>query len=168
MTIGVVAVILLIIVVAVAAQAQRRKSAPSEAEMAQTLRRHLLETMPEEGTLVVMDMPMSGAVVSVMSSSLGDASIYVSTGGGFVGGAAHENVRTAAQAFVEEILRQRATFTETTDFSYPAESNIRFFLRTKEGVFVGEAPQEALMSGTVPLSSAFARAQDVITKVRTV
>jgi ankyrin repeat protein len=167
----IVLVILIVLTAVVALAAKKRNS--SNAEVAQRLRRTMLETVPE-GTaagaddpfLVVMDMPRSGAVVSVMSSTIGDASIYFSTGGGVIGGVEHENVRSAAKVFVQEVARQRGQLTAVTDYAYPTGSNVRFFLRTPKAVYMAEATEESLLNGQSALAPAFLRAQDVITQLR--
>jgi len=145
----------------------------SNAAAVQALRRAMLEKVPDgktagadEPVLVVMDMLYPGAVVSLMSATTGDASIYFSNGGAVLGGIGHENVRTAAKVFVEEVARQRGQFTAVTDYAYPRGSNVRFFLRTPKAVYMAEASLESLLNGQSALMRAFLRAQDVITQLR--
>jgi ankyrin repeat protein len=171
---AIVAVVFVIVLIAVAtAFAQNAKPAKSSAEVMQELRHAMLATVPEGGTagadepvLVVMDMVFTDAVVSVMSSTSGDASLYFSNGGAMLGGIGHENVCTAATAFVQEVARHRDQFTVVTDYAYPAGSNVRFFLRTPKAVYMAEAPRESLVNGQSALAAAFLRGQDVITQFR--
>src|SRR5215217_4633336 len=51
---------------------------------------------------VVMDLDIGQAIATVVSFQTGDASLYVSAGQIYIGGYAHENVRNAALAFVNE------------------------------------------------------------------
>jgi ankyrin repeat protein len=170
------AVIALIVIVlaAVAALAVKARD-KSKADVTRGLRRAMLETVPEgttagadEPVLVIMDRIYPGAVVSLMSTTSGDASLYFSSGGGVLGGIAHENVRSVAKAFVQEVARHNGQFTAVTDYAYPTESNVRFFLRTPKAVYMAEATEESLMKGQSALATAFLRAQDVITQLRTI
>ncbi len=166
----VIVIVLAVVALVLAGNARRNES---KAAVAQALRRAVLDKVPEGNTagvdepvLVVMDMVYPGAVVSVMSATTGDASIYYSNGGGVLGGIGDENVRTAAKAFVQEVARQRGQFAAVTDYAYPTGSNVRFFLRTPKGVYMAEAPKESLLNGPSALATAFLRAQDVITQLR--
>ncbi|HET8774718.1 MAG TPA: hypothetical protein VFP80_13030, partial [Thermoanaerobaculia bacterium] len=167
------AIVVIGIVLAAAARplAGEPKQDESNAAVVQAMRRAVLETVPEktasvdEPALVVMDIASPELVVSVMSSTAGDASIYLSNGGAVIGGIGHENVRTAAKAFAQEVARQRSQFTAVTDYAYPTGTNVRFFLRTPRTVSMAEVPQESLVNGQSALATAFLRAQDVIAQL---
>jgi hypothetical protein len=47
-----------------------------------------------------MDMGMDSSIVTVVSFATGDASIYLSSGGGFIGGSNYETIKTLSQQFV--------------------------------------------------------------------
>ena len=49
---------------------------------------------------IVMDWNMGDVVVTVVSFKTGDASVYLSTGQGFIGGFAHESVVNSAKNFI--------------------------------------------------------------------
>lgn len=49
---------------------------------------------------VVMDWEMGGATATTVSYQTGDASLYLSSGGGVIGGGQHQNVNSAAKQFV--------------------------------------------------------------------
>jgi hypothetical protein len=101
---------------------------------------------------VVMDVGQVEAIVTVTSFTSGDASIYVSTGGGMLGGVAHETVRTAAGAFVDEAEKRRRNMSLVTEFPLPKMGWARVYVLTPQGVFGAlvrtlpvEANFEALM-----------------------
>jgi hypothetical protein len=57
--------------------------------------------VPTERWGVIMDWVVSNATATVIAFSDGHASIYLSTGGGFIGGGeSHESVRNAAKKMV--------------------------------------------------------------------
>jgi uncharacterized protein len=169
-----IAIVLVVIgLIAVAAVLAAKTRDKSKAAVVQGLRRAMLEKVPDGATgdadepaLVVMDMVYPGAVVSLMSATTGDASLYFSNGGALIGAGGHEKVRSAAKALVQEVARQSGQFTAVTDYAYPTGSNVRFFLRTPKAVFMAEATEESLVNGQSVLATAFVRAQDVITQLR--
>lgn len=168
------AVALMSVVVFVAcAQRARQASADEVTRGLRTLALTLspkdlgLQTVAHKPYTVIMDIAYPKATASVMSSATGDASIYISTGGGVLGGVGHETVRKAAKAFVEESAKYTATFQATSDFPYPKPGSVRFFLTTPEGVLVSqEIPEAELASGNHPLSKLFFAGQEVITQLR--
>jgi hypothetical protein len=115
---------------------------------------------------VIMDMAYPNAFVSLMSASSGDASIYISTGGGVIGGIGQAKVKQAAAAFVREAGKYAGRMSVATEYPYPPTSSVRFYLRTPEAVLMAEATEAALGSGKDPLSPLFFAAQNVITQLR--
>lgn len=125
------------------------------------------ELSPNTPFLVLMDMGYDKAVVSVVATQSGDASIYFSSGGGIIGGGAHENVRRAALNLVSESAKYLEGLTKANQFSSPANGNVRFFVRTPEAVLVSpDVSESRLGSGNDLLSPLFYAAQDVITQLR--
>ncbi|MEW5675793.1 hypothetical protein ABGT15_05730 [Flavobacterium enshiense] len=50
---------------------------------------------------IIMDWEMGGATATTISYITGDASLYLSSGGGVIGGGQHQNVSSAAKEFVK-------------------------------------------------------------------
>jgi hypothetical protein len=107
------------------------------------LRDQILRSSPEElgitavgeaPYVAVMELAFPDAVVSVVTASTGDASLYFSTGGGVIGGIGHEPVRQAAIAFVSASANHLASFTPTTTLEHPGKGQVRFFIRTTGGI----------------------------------
>ena len=114
--------------------------------------------------IVVMDVHTNDTITSLMSSTEGDASIYVSSGGGMIGGGQHSNIRNVAIAFAKEVLKHKATMQPTREFPYPGKGNVRFYLRTRDGVFSVEVAEAELAAGTHELSASFREAGNVFTE----
>ncbi|HEY0371340.1 MAG TPA: hypothetical protein VGD79_05035 [Thermoanaerobaculia bacterium] len=122
---------------------------------------------PDQPYSVVMDIGVPLGAASIVSSITGDASIYLTTGAGLLGGIGHENVRKAAVAFVQEAAKARAQMSATTDFSYPADGNVRFYVRTRNGVYVStDRTEDSLGTKEDPLWPLFYAGQEVITQFR--
>jgi hypothetical protein len=174
-TVLIILAVVVMSVVVFVARAQRPRK-PSADDVTRGLRSQALTLSPKDLGLstvankpytVIMDIAYPEATASVMSVVTGDASIYISTGGGVLGGVGHESVRKAAKAFVEESAKYSSTFQATSDFPYPRPGSVRFFLRTPEGVLVSqEVPESELANGNHPLSKLFFAGQEVITQLR--
>ena len=162
-------------VVVFAARAQRAgRSSPDE--VTRGLRVQALTMAPKDlgmpviahkPYVVIMDIGYAEATASVMAATTGDASIYLSSGGGVIGGVGHEPVRKAARVFVEESGKYSTAFRAVSDFPYPRAGNVNFYVRTPEGVSVSqEVAETELANGNHPLSKLFFAGQDVITQLR--
>jgi hypothetical protein len=159
-----------------AATAEQPKS-PSKppAEIMRELRLQWLTRKPpiegseekkEEVSAVLMDWPIDEGTVTVLASSVGDASIYTTGTFGIMGGIGHENVRRAAVSFIECARKHLRLASPTTDYSYPDRSHIRFFFVTYSGVrSVTFLATEVQTAGT-DAYDLYARGQEVLTELR--
>lgn len=115
---------------------------------------------------VLMETGYEQATITVLALADGNASIYFSTGGGFIGGQRHESIRRAAVAMVREASRHVQVMKEVKSFPLPENGNTVFYLLTDSGVFSASAGEQALGEGGHDLSALFYAGQDVITQFR--
>lgn len=115
---------------------------------------------------VIMEMGYDGATVTLVAFAEGTASIYLSSGGGFIGGGEHQTIRNAAQAFVAAADEFKPQMIATTDFPEPRRGQTIFYLRTDDGVFTAAASEKELGERRHPLAPLFHAAQEVITQYR--
>ena len=115
---------------------------------------------------VLMETGYEKASATVVAFSDGNASIYLSTGGGFIGGAGREPVRQAAINMVRVAGPFVSQMTPTKTFPLPDRGRTIFYLRTDEGVLTGGATEEELGKRRHPLAPLFFAGQDVITQYR--
>lgn len=140
-------------------------SAPApagDANPALTLRNMILSTNTSSGAAVIMDAHADDSINSLMSSTEGDASIYISTGGVVIGGGRHASVRAAAIAFTNEVMKHAAAMQPASEYPYPAPGHIRFYLRSGGRTSFIEVPESALAGGTHALAAAYTAAEKVI------
>ena len=126
---------------------------------------------PSEATKpwgVLMETTYEEASVTVFALSDGDASIYLSTGGGFIGGVGHEAVRHAAAAMVRVAGTLVSLLNPTKTFPLPDRGRTIFYLRTEAGVLTGSATERELAQRRHALAPLFFAGQDVITQYRLV
>lgn len=98
-------------------------------------------SLPLDKTIVygvIMDWGIDTATATIVSYQTGDASMYLSSGGGVIGGGQHQNVNNAAIQFVSlaQSYLDKATKTETN--SLPQQDEVKFYLLTNKGTYVGE------------------------------
>jgi len=117
---------------------------------------------------VLMDWPIGEDIATVFSSSSGAASLYTTSTFGVIGGEAHETVRTAAISFVRASDRLFDVATPTSEYPYPAEGRVRFYLLTFDGVRVLDTDLASIENGTSKYLEFFNRGQAVLTELRIV
>ncbi len=157
-----------------AAKAAEPTPTNSPAEMMREMRTAWLTTVPERGTYksndevvaVIMDWPLSGQTITVLSSSVGDASLYTTSTFGIMGGIGHEQVRSAAKAFVECAQRYLSITEPTTQYSYTDSKTLRFYLVTPGGIRTVSFPMTDIEKNDSPARILFASGQEVVTQLR--
>jgi hypothetical protein len=156
----------------------RRASPSSSPEVYLGLRAQILESSRSKSSLpptststepwgVVMDWGVTEATASVVALSDGHASIYLSNGGGYLGGAqSHESIRKDAQKAVAAAKECRDQMRATTAYPLPSRGEVIFYLLTDEGVVTASASQEELSGHQHPLSKLGDAMQEIITEYR--
>jgi len=126
-------------------------------------------SLPTDKTIVygiIMDWGMNGATATIVSCQTGDASLYLSSGGGVIGGGQHENVSSAAKHFVSlgQSFLDKATKTEKT--TLPETDVIKFYLLTNKGIFVGQEQMKNFENRSSTWLSLFEEANLLLTELR--
>jgi hypothetical protein len=116
---------------------------------------------------VIMDLGYDTAVVSIMGLADGTTSMYVSNGGGTLGIGDYEQAAATSKRWVE-VAETAPGLVEADHDSLPAAGRVRFNVLTTGRRLEAEAPEEALASGSHPLSALYGAAQEVITAIRLV
>jgi len=110
-------------------------------------------SMPTDKTIVygvVMDWEMGGATATTIAYQTGDASLYLSSGGGVIGG---------GQSFLD-----KATKTELTPL--PSTDEVKFYLLTNNGVYVGQEQMKNFENNSSTWSKLFEEGNIVLTELR--
>jgi len=117
---------------------------------------------------VIMDWPVQDAIISVMGSSGGDASIYTSGSFGLLGGGKYENIRNEAKKFVKVAEKYYLDAIPADDFHYPRAAHVRFYFICYDGVRMIEPDIASLSDGKSKYSDLFVQGQKVIGELRRV
>jgi hypothetical protein len=121
---------------------------------------------PSQGYAALMDMGMQKGTATVVSFLNGEASIYLSTGGGMIGGGQQPTVNRAAKDFVRIASSGLSGMKHDSDMRLPEPGQVFFYVLTSEGVFSASASDAELASGSSALTPIYAAAQDVISAYR--
>jgi hypothetical protein len=115
---------------------------------------------------VVMDLGMDKGVATIVSFNTGEASLYLSTGGGILGGGKTENVSKAAKHFVGVAQKylNKATKAETTPM--PEKDSVKFYLLTTRGVYVGQDAVKNFEDNSSQWTEMFFEGNNVLTALR--
>jgi len=115
---------------------------------------------------IIMDWEMGGATASTVAYQTGDASLYLSSGGGVIGGGQHQNVNSAAKQFVSlaQTFLDKTTKAETTPL--PSTDEVKFYLLTNKGVFVGQEEMKNFENNSSSWLKLFEEGNIVLTELR--
>jgi hypothetical protein len=114
----------------------------------------------------LMDLNISGAHASVVAFCNGEASIYLSSGGGFIGGGQHASVASAAEAFVAASLAMLPRMKAVTKYPLPSAGMTNFYALTSEAVLFAEDWDEEFTSRKSPFLALYSAAQNLIRAYR--
>ena len=121
---------------------------------------------PTEPWGVLMDWGVANGTATVMSMIDGSASVYVSSGGGYIGGQGIETVRAAAQRAVLEARSVQLPKQAASDFPLPPPHGVIFYLLSDAGVYALPASETELSAVGHPLRNLGDAMQSVITHFR--
>ncbi|MBP5984332.1 MAG: hypothetical protein KA734_11435 [Fluviicola sp.] len=117
---------------------------------------------------VVMDWDVGEGTATLVSFTTGDASLYLSSGGGFIGGGGHDNVLNAINCFINKSgsYLDRASKIETTIL--PDKNGLTFYFLTNKGKFKATEQMQNIESGKSQWLDLFEEANKLITEIRIV
>ena len=116
---------------------------------------------------VLMDWPIPKGIITVLAGADGAASIYLSSGGGFIGGGQKPGVlQESAKRAVDlaAALLPEAAPAESRDL--PPLGTVYFWITTEDGVRRVTAHENDLKKGKPPASALGAAMQAIITAYR--
>ena len=117
---------------------------------------------------IVMDWGMDNATASLCSFQTGDASLYLSSGGGIIGGGQHQNVKKSAIDFISnsQSYLTYSVATKTTDL--PSNDEVFFYFLTNKGTFLAKDKMANIENKKSQLTNLFDEANKVLTQLRLV
>jgi hypothetical protein len=123
-------------------------------------------SQPTEPWGVVMDWKIKNGTVTVVAMSDGNASIYLSSGGGSLGGVGQEPIQNAAKKAVSLASAVQPQMKATRTFPLPGTGEVEFYALTDAGVFTANVPEADLRAGRGPFSNLGNAMQEIIAAYR--
>lgn len=147
-------------------------------QVARGLRRQILDLDPAEAGLdrfsagrrvwgALMETGYLKGIATLVALADGTTSLYLSTGGGIIGGGAHERVAAATRSFLMAVEDHLGLLTPDPDSVVPAEGRVIIRALTYQGRYRAEAAEDDLGQGGHPLSAVFYAGHGVLAELRT-
>jgi hypothetical protein len=114
----------------------------------------------------VMDMAFPDGAASLVSLADGATSLYTSTGGGVIGGGAHESVVDATHAFIRVTAEHLPELAATDSDELPPPGTVRFHALGFDGRRAADAPEADLQTRAHQLWPLYYAGHEVITALR--
>lgn len=117
---------------------------------------------------VIMDWGMDANTATLVAYQTGDASIYLSSGGGTIGGGQHASVSKVAKQYISQAQSFMAHAAKTDNTQLPADNEVIFYLLTNNGIYTGRDNINNFENASSAWLPMFTNANDVITALRQV
>lgn len=117
---------------------------------------------------VIMDWDLEEGTATLISFSTGDASLYLSSGGGYIGSGGYDNVKTAINSLIaiSEKHLNKATLSETTEL--PEKNGLTFYFLTNKGKYRATEKMANIENESSSWLDLFNEANKLITEIRVV
>ena len=148
-------------------------------QVAQGLRRQILDLDPAEAGLdrfsagrrvwgALLETGYPSATATLVALADGTTSLYLSTGGGIIGGGAHARVAAATRSFLTAVEDHLGLLSPDADSDVPVAGRVIIRALTYQGRYRADAPEDDLGHGRHPLSAVFYAGHGVLTELRTI
>ncbi|MFI5406734.1 MAG: hypothetical protein ACHQ1D_09510 [Nitrososphaerales archaeon] len=117
---------------------------------------------------IIMDWDLGEGTATLVAFLSGDASLYLSTGGGVIGGIGHDNVKNAVTAYINKAEKYLDKTVKTDSTPLPEKDGINFYFLTNKGKFVGQEQVKNFDNNSSQWLDLFEEANKLITEIRMV
>jgi hypothetical protein len=117
---------------------------------------------------VIMDWDVGEGTATLVAFLSGDASLYLSSGGGVIGGSGHDNVKLAAAAFIKKAENYLSKTVKTDNTPLPSKDGVKFYFLTNKGKFVGQEDVKNFDNNSSQWLDLFEEGNKLITEIRMV
>jgi len=115
---------------------------------------------------LVTEMGMDIGTATVVAFLTGDASIYLSSGGGFIGGGSHQDVNEKIKVIIEKIQKFKQDAVKVENAELPKSDEIKFNFLTKNGLYQITAKNDEIMSEKSKFSELYKEVDEIMTLIR--
>jgi len=115
---------------------------------------------------VVIDWEMRGYIATIVAFKTGDASLYLSSGGGVIGGGQHSNINKAAKNIVEFANQFTKLSIPAKVALLPETNKIRFHFLTNKGLYTAQEFMHNIDNETSSWLPFFTSANELLSELR--
>jgi hypothetical protein len=115
---------------------------------------------------IIVETGLQNGISTVVIYKTGDASMYFSSGGGYIGGIGHEEIRNAVSKTIEKTQDQIPRMKPTNEYPLVERGQVRVYALTPSGLFYDESTESAVFDSDSAARVIFSEIQDVITGFR--
>lgn len=115
---------------------------------------------------VIMDWDLGDGIMTLASYETGDASMYLSSGGGVIGGGQHENVNKASKEFVSMAQNYLDKSSKADTTTLPDKDCFKFYFLTNKGKFFTQENIANIENNSSKWLGLFENANKLITELR--
>jgi ankyrin repeat protein len=115
---------------------------------------------------VLMETGYEGATATLLALADGTTSLYISSGGGVIGGESHDSVRESNATMLRSANQFRTQMKPTSNFPLPSVGHVVFYALTDAGVLMAAAGKDDLGENRHTLSPLFYAGHEVISALR--
>lgn len=128
---------------------------------------HQAGIRPDEPWAAFMDIHTPNRTATIAAFADGTASIYISNGGGFLGGSQKfSSIHDAAGNMISMARRFQPMMKKTQQYPLPEAGEVLFYVSTDNGIYMARALEAECRRRTHPLSDFYFAAQEIITQYR--
>lgn len=115
---------------------------------------------------IILDWDLGDAIATIIGFETGDASMYLSSGGGVIGGGQHDNVRNVVKPYIKmgQDFLDKAVKSDTN--TLPDKNCIKFHFLTNKGIYSVQEQMINIENETSDWLSLFEEANKVLTELR--
>ena len=115
---------------------------------------------------LIMDWNLGDGTMTLITFRTGDASMYLSSGGGVIGGGQHENVRLAVASCLNTAERYLKSGEKVEHSTLPKPNSVNFYFLTTAGHFLIVEEIQNFENESSQVYQLFNEATNVITQLR--
>lgn len=116
----------------------------------------------EQAYGVIVEFWRDAQVATVVAFASGDSSVYLSAGGGEIGGRREPTVASAAKSLVVQAQTQLSDLSVMTQYPTPAPGHVAVYALTTKGLRGVEADESRIAIAKDPLNPLYAGAQGIV------
>ncbi len=115
---------------------------------------------------LIMDWDLGDGTMTLITFRTGDASMYLSSGGGVIGGGQHENVRSAVVSCLNTAERYLKSSEKVEHSTLPKPNSVNFYFLTTAGHYLIFEEMQNFEIESSQVYQLFKEANNVISELR--